>query len=168
MWLTVVFHCAFSIFQISVRQKLLAVAQHEQISRVRRHICWFAFRFESTSCFIVFLRFLTRYPALKHRSTPAIIQFDILNVDLSWWDKLCPMSTLPCFMNNGSEQWPTTITKNGGAVLHRGMRRCLHHSTAQKHMKLTRLCNYTQFTVLTPRRTTAEKLAARADKLAAK
>lgn len=64
---------------------------------------------------------------------------------------------------------PTTIPKNWGAVLQRGMRRCLQHSSAHKHMKLTRLWNYTQFTVLTlQRKTPAAKLAARADNLAAK
>lgn len=121
----------------SARQKLLSVAQHEQISRVRRHICRFAFRSESTSCFYC-------VPSLPHPvSSPdppqrisnnwiIIIQFDILNVDLSWWNTLCPRSTLHASRIMEVNNWPTTITKNWGAVLQRGMRRCLHHSSAQK------------------------------------
>lgn len=159
MWWTVVLHCAFSIFQISARQKLLSVAQHERISRLKIHICWFAFRFESTSCFycVPSLPHPVSSPDPQHISNNwIIIQFDILNVDLSRWIKLCPRSTLWVHhyhqkLRRSPAAWDEELP------------------SSSKHMKLTRLCNYTQFTVLTPQsKTPAAKLAARTDKPAAK
>lgn len=119
-------HSSLWLFNIP---NFLSIAQHERISRLKLHICWFAFSFESTPCFYC-------VPSLPHPvSSPdppsnnwIIIQFDILNVDLLWWDKLCPRSTLPHFasrimeVNNGPPLSPKTEAQScsvgwGGAFI---------------------------------------------------